>query len=1119
MPTAHNSHSNYFSTFLKFLLAYALVMLFLSGEGNEIFERLHLLLDTSNGILTLLIAMYLFAEQRNSEHRLQRYLVIGFGLTAIATILHALTGIEWNGNLAWIQNYAHLIRPATWPPSSYVLPLSLAWMLWLNQRKVSLRTRTFAIGMSIATLALFVLAWWLPKYVNTGYFGISRPTLIPLVFIWLWVITQCWRDRAQHPLYEAMIWMSSLLLLADLWMVFSTSPHEKFTMIAHTGKLIAYLYFHLIQMRIAAEGSATRQQAELELRDSEQRFRFMLETCPTAARVAKAGGHEIIFFNHSYAALINTPPDRIAGAAPSIYYANKADYADILLHLGRGEQILDRLVELTIPDAGTKWAQATYLPIQYQGEPAVLGWFHDITQLRMAERSVHESAVRTQAILNNVLDGIISIDEHGTVDSFNKAAEHIFGYMASEVVGSNVKMLMPEPYHHEHDGYLRNFVSTGVKKIIGSGREVVGQRKDGSVFPMDLGVSEMQLLDKRMFTGVVRDVSDRKKAENLQAQFAAIIESSADAIMSKTLDGIVTSWNSAAEKMFGYSEHEMLAQPMALLIPKERSSEEQEILAKLRRGEHIDHFETIRKNKNGKTFPISVTLSPIKDKSGAIIGASKIARDITERVKMERMKSEFISTVSHELRTPLTSIRGSLALIAGGVVGELPATIKPLVEIAHKNSERLILLVNDILDMEKIEAGKMEFDMQPIKLMPLLNQALDSNRAYGEQFKVSYELESTLPEAMIKVDANRLMQVLANLLSNAAKFSLTGGKVLVGVEAVGPHIRIAVKDNGPGISDEFKEQIFQKFAQADASDTKKKGGTGLDLSITKAIIEQMGGSIGFTSQPHVLTTFFVELPVWQEVKMVASTLSDKPGLKRVLICEDDHDIAALLQLMLEQAELSADIACDAAQAKQMLAQQSYAAMTLDLAMPDQDGISLIRELRANPVTATLPIVVVSAQALEGQKELSSNAFSVIDWIGKPIDQAQLVTALKQAVGQVSDARSQVLHVEDDADIAHVVKAIVGDTADVDHALTLADARRMLKAKHYDLAILDISLPDGSGLELLPQLNSAAPAIPVMVFSATEVLHEELTKVKSALMKSRTDNAQLLATIKRLIGIA
>ena len=873
------------------------------------------------------------------------------------------------------------------------------------------------------------------------------------------------------------------------------------------------------------------------------------------------------------------------------------------------------------------------------------------------------------AILDNVLDGIITINESGLVETFNKSSEQIFGYSAAEVIGKNIAMLMPESNAGQHDGSINNFVSTGQKKIIGIVREVIGRRKDGATFPMDLAVSEMWMGSARMFTGIVRDVSASKKQEHelskinrlsravveeadyiifttdtsgiiqtfnkaaelnlgyraeelvekfspeifhdkeeviqraaqltetgipvepgfevfvarsrvqqggdtnvwtcvrkdgtrfpvsltvsalhddngeiyaflsiahnlterravrrIKAQYAAIIDSSTDAIMSKDLDGIVLSWNPAAVKMFGYAEHEMVGQSISLLIPEDRDDEEPQILAKIRRGEYIEHFETIRRRKNGETFPVSVTISPIRDDAGSIIGASQIARDITERIKVDRMKSEFISTVSHELRTPLTSIRGSLALLVGGVAGELPAKVKPLIDIAHKNSERLILLVNDILDMEKIEAGKMEFDMKPFKLMPLLEHAMVGNHAYGEQFKVRYELESALPDVMIKADSNRLMQVFANLLSNAAKFSPPGGKVLIAVERIESRIRVSVKDNGSGIPDEFKDQIFQKFAQADSSDTRKKGGTGLGLSITKAIIDKMGGSIGFESEPNVLTTFFFEFPVWHEpvsvteVVPVAEQLIQTHG-KRILICEDDRDVAALLRLMLEQIGLAADIAYDATQAKEMLFHGEYAAMTLDLGLPDQDGISLIRKLRSTPKTAAIPILVVSGNAVEGRKELNSEVFNVVDWITKPIDQNQLASALKQAMRQTSetqqsDSHPRVLHIEDDLDIAGLVSTIVGEVAQVDNATTLAGARRMLQSNVYNLAILDITLPDGSGMELLPILNGATPPIPVLIFSANETSQQDARQVSSAMVKSRTDNAQLLAIIKQLVG--
>jgi len=650
---------------------------------------------------------------------------------------------------------------------------------------------------------------------------------------------------------------------------------------------------------------------------------------------------------------------------------------------------------LLMNDGRIKWVQERCTSdFDANGKPLrSRGTVQDISELRMAEYAAQESATRTQTILDNVLDGIITISERGIVESFNKSAEKIFGYSAAEVIGNNVKMLMPDPYQSQHDGYLHNYISTGVKKIIGIGRQVEGKRKDGSTFPMDLAVSEMRLGEKRMFTGVVRD--------------------------------------------------------------------------------------------------------------------------ITERVKIERMKSEFISTVSHELRTPLTSIRGSLGLIAGGIAGELPAQAKALLDIAHKNSELLILLVNDILDMEKIEAGKMEFQTAPIKLMSLIKQSLEANRSYADQYRVTYRLEDEMPEVMVHVDANRMLQVLANLLSNAAKFSPMDSEVTVNTILDGERVRVNISDRGSGISEEFRSQIFQKFAQADSSDTRKKGGTGLGLSITKAIVEQMGGRIGFDSTPDVMTTFFIEFPVWHETTLPVIH-SDNSNKQKVLIVEDDLDVAILLQLMLEKAGIASDIANDAAQAKNLLSRDRYAAMTLDLALPDQDGISLIRELRSRRETEKLPIVVVSVKAVEGRKELNGDAFTVLNWISKPINQSQLVSSLQQVLETVSAGRSKVLHIEDDPDIYSVVHAIVGEFADLDNARNLADARRMLDSTRYDLVILDLSLPDGMGTELLPYLNAASPPVPVLVFSAQELGQDEVKKVQSALVKSRTDNGQLLDIIKKLI---
>ncbi|MGB7598205.1 MAG: CHASE domain-containing protein [Gallionella sp.] len=235
--------------------------------------------------------------------------------------------------------------------------------------------------------------------------------------------------------------------------------------------------------------------------------------------------------------------------------------------------------------------------------------------------------------------------------------------------------------------------------------------------------------------------------------------------------------------------------------------------------------------------------------------------DITERIRIDKMKSEFISTVSHELRTPLTSIVGSLGLIAGGALGELPAQAKNMIEIAHRNSLRLSLLINDLLDMEKLAEGKMEFKMQLQKLMPLIKQALEDNQGYGNARNVRLELTGRSYDAMVNVDAHRLMQVLSNLLSNAIKYSPDNGTVEVAVQNDQQKVRITVTDRGPGIPAEFRSWMFQKFSQADSSDTRQKGGTGLGLAIVRELVERMGGEIGFDSVEGQGASFYVEFPV------------------------------------------------------------------------------------------------------------------------------------------------------------------------------------------------------------------------------------------------------------------
>ncbi|GAB3468772.1 PAS domain S-box protein [Polaromonas eurypsychrophila] len=504
------------------------------------------------------------------------------------------------------------------------------------------------------------------------------------------------------------------------------------------------------------------------------------------------------------------------------------------------------------------------------------------------------------------------------------------------------------------------------------------------------------------------------------------------------------------------------------------------------------------------------------DEDGRVIGFYSLASDVTELKRIDRMKSEFVSTVSHELRTPLTSIRGSLGLISGGVAGQLPEAVKTLVGIAKNNCERLIRLINDILDIEKIESGKMRLDLQVVALKPLMVQALAANEGFGAAQNVGLNLHFPDDELQVHADSDRLIQVVTNLLSNAMKFSPSGNPVEVHVTRDGIGVRVEVRDRGPGIPEEFHKRIFQKFSQADSSDTRQKGGTGLGLNISRAIVERMGGHIGFHTKVDVGTIFFFELPEWKDLPEPVPSPTLPSGRPRVLVCEDDRDIARLICMMLEKGGFEADKVYNAAQAQACLALNSYAAMTVDLKLPDQDGITLIRTLRSQENTRNLPIVVVSAMAGEGQIQFNNQLLSVSNWLDKPIDENLLILGLRRAIDGMAEGKPRILHVEDDLDIQRITAAIMQDFATFEFAATLDEARVRLLNQRFDLVLLDLTLPGGSGWDLLADIEALDRPPPVVVFSATEVDRDESSRAAAVLVKAQTSNDELLQTLQRVL---
>lgn len=277
MNTTTTLQTKYKNIFLVMMGLYALLVFILIGTGAEKFEHLHLELDISNAILSLLLAVFLLGERHEIQSNVRSYLVIAFGFAAATEFIHAMIGVEWTGSLAWVQEYSTILRPATWPPSTYVLPLAMAWSYWLMRRKAPFPPMLFGLGLLLLTIGLTALSLYLPRYIDTGILGIQRPTQVPLLFIWGGVIYVYWQQRRMHRLFGGLALMGAMLFISDLFMLYSTSPHEKFTMIAHAGKLIAYSFLHLIQMRIAADDALARDIAESALIEEKEQLRKTLE--------------------------------------------------------------------------------------------------------------------------------------------------------------------------------------------------------------------------------------------------------------------------------------------------------------------------------------------------------------------------------------------------------------------------------------------------------------------------------------------------------------------------------------------------------------------------------------------------------------------------------------------------------------------------------------------------------------------------------------------------------------------------------------------------------------------------------------------------------------------------
>jgi PAS domain S-box-containing protein len=568
----------------------------------------------------------------------------------------------------------------------------------------------------------------------------------------------------------------------------------------------------------------------------------------------------------------------------------------------------------------------------------------------------------------------------------------------------------------------------------------------------------------------------------MESRYRGLLEAAPDAMVVVNHGGEIVLANLQAEKKFGYGPDELLGQNMKNIIPHgfaERllsvglSSAEDTLTLQIATG-----IELTGLRKDRSEFPVEIMLSPLESAEGILV-----IRDISARKRIERLKDEFVSTVSHELRTPLTSISGSLGLLAGQWASKLPESAARLLAIAHTNSQRLVRLINDILDIEKLESGHVVFNFSQVAVRTLVEHAIEDNRGFAESYGVRVRLDTDSADLDVNADPDRLAQVVTNLLSNAIKFSPADGEVLIAVTKNENRVRITVRDHGSGVPDDFKLHIFEKFAQADATNTRQKSGTGLGLSIVKQIVERLGGKVGFDDPPGGGAAFYVELPVWDGSTGGEIDLDSDASGTRILFCEDDREAAVIVREQLRQAGFAVDFAHTVAAAVARTDATRYAAILVDLQLPDGDGVGLIVRLRAQANYRDTPIIVIAGDPEQGRSDVRSSRLNVLHWISKPIKFEPLIHIIKVAIPPPLRQRPRILHVDDDYDVLALVNHELGTFADVVSADSMQSALRTLATDRIDLVVLDIALGADSGLDLLPDLRgNLGNVIPVLVFS-------------------------------------
>ena len=622
---------------------------------------------------------------------------------------------------------------------------------------------------------------------------------------------------------------------------------------------------------------------------------------------------------------------------------------------------------------------------------------------------------------------IYTTDAQGRITHFNRACVEFSG--RTPELGTDHWCVTWKLYHPDgtplsHDKCPMAVALT--ERRIVRGAEAIAERPDGSriwfePFPTPLFDSNGNLVGG---INMLVDVTERKRAEETRALLSAVVENSDDAIITKDLNGIITSWNKSAERLFGYLAEEAVGRSVTMLIPADRLHEEPRILARLRRGERVEHFQTVRVRKDGLPLDISLTISPVKDASGRIVGISKIARDITDQKRTEkalrdseeslraadRLKNEFLATLAHELRNPLAPIRNSVHIL-GMAVGD-NSSVAAVQEVLERQVSHMSRLVDDLLDMARINNGKIELRNEAVELAGLIRSALELSMPLIDANK--HRVAITLPPDPLTVegDATRLIQVIANLLNNAAKYMEPDGQIWLTAAREGSEAMISVRDAGIGIEARMLPRVFEMFTQVDDEGQRKQGGLGIGLALAKRLVEMHCGRIQARSAGKLQgSEFIVHLPLavpqLSAVRDAAPLRGhgSQPGT-RILIVDDNQDAASSLGMLLQMLGNDVQTVNDGLTALDALVSFRPAVVLMDLGMPVMSGYEVAQQARMLPHCKDTMFIALTGWGQEEDRRKTRDAGFDYHLL-KPVNVGDLRVLLTEAQMR-KDAQSSAI---------------------------------------------------------------------------------------------------------------